>query len=541
MAIGLGVSIYAAVKPVLKIYVIIFVGYLLARYNLVTVETSRGISNMVVNAILPCLTFNKIVGNISDKDIKEVGVLVLTALLIFTTGGVAAYLTKWATNSPRKWYWGLLFAGVFPNISDLPIAYVQSMSNGSVFTTSQVDRGVAYCCIFLCTQSFLMMNFGMFRIVGLDFREPKKDEEQCPDNTSSTSRVESKSDRSTPNSTSISTLHNRGSTRPQHDDKASPNSQHPEHVNDQDTPRSLSDNDDEVDLGTDPQHFLGEESSRTSLSSSFVDEGMATPQVPQTSNSFASQRSQHSTASISSSLFKVTTGRSNSSSNSVRSQRKRAGRHRRPSQSMKDVINEYSAAERIKTGEMNLMRPLSLTQELGEENAFLSASSDSSEDESVDHSATSNPSRRSSVSHLSRTKSTKSKKLRYKMQKLIKKYRLGWLVYILVNFCRPASLGALLGIIFCMIPWVKALFVNTDVHVHKAPDGQPVLNFVMDFTGYVGNACIPLGLLLLGGTLARLEVKSLPKGFWKTIVMMTTFRLVVLPIVGIAWANKLAL
>lgn len=100
-------------------------------------------------------------------------------------------------------------------------------------------------------------------------------------------------------------------------------------------------------------------------------------------------------------------------------------------------------------------------------------------------------------------------------------------------------MGALLGIICALIPWVQACFIDTYVHVHKALDNLPVLNFIMDFTSYIGNACVPLGLLMLGGTLARLEVESIPKGFIKTVLLLTLFRLVVIPIIGIAWANKL--
>lgn len=543
MSIGVGVAIYAAIKPVLKIYVIILVGYLLARYNLATVETSRGVSNMVVNAILPCLTFNKIVGNISDKDIKEVGVLVLTAFLIFAVGGVGALITKWLTNSPKQWYWGLLFAGIFPNISDLPIAYVQSMSNGSVFTSAQVDRGVAYCCIFLCTQSFLMMNFGMFRLVGLDFREPSKDEEQLSENSDNSSHLNSK-------------LREGESTKtPENDvtaDKQGPASFHGDRqpqmlASDKgsvDMPRSLYGQDEnssqsEADLGDEPQHFLNTVSTGSSLSSS---SGATASDVFRSGSRHSGSENSHSRAgvpiSISDTIHRMTTARSTASALSIGSQRKSRGRQRRLSQTAKDVINEYSAVQKIKTGEMDLSRPLSLTQEFGSGNAFPSDKSDD-EDEEYDGSLPAEGDRRASYTSSSQLSRRRTKKWKRSLASFVEKYKLGWLVYIMVNFCRPASLGALLGIIFCMIPWVKALFVHTDVHMHQAPDGQPVLNFLMDFTAYIGNACVPLGLLLLGGTLARLEIGSLPKGFWKTTVAMTAFRLVILPIVGIAWANKL--
>lgn len=189
MSISLGAAIYIALKPILKIYTIIAVGFLLAKYNIVTMETARGVSNMVVNAILPCLTFNKIVSNISDRDIKEVGAIVLSAIILFALGTFCALITKYTLKGPREWSWGLLFAGFFPNISDLPIAYVQSMSNGTLFAPSSVDKGVAYCCIYLMSQSFCMMNFGMWRVVGLDFKQ-NWDEESCEENESNETHLD---------------------------------------------------------------------------------------------------------------------------------------------------------------------------------------------------------------------------------------------------------------------------------------------------------------------------------------------------------------
>ncbi|CEP61385.1 uncharacterized protein LALA0_S03e01684g [Lachancea lanzarotensis] len=531
MSIGLGVAIYAAVKPVLKIYVILFVGFLLAKYNLATVETSRGVSNMVVNAILPCLTFNKIVGSISARDIKEVGVLVLTALVMFVTGGACAFITKWITKSPKQWYWGLLFAGIFPNISDLPIAYVQSMSNGTVFDSSQVDRGVAYCCIFLCTQSFLLMNFGMFRLVGLDFREPEKDAEQGLN----TDNLESGRTKPDPN-TDLET-----DTRRHSSDLRSTNSSLETENKDSKVHHESAKNSSRHSMGAESNAI----SSLSSESESSDDDRDVNSfnQGPRRRSTTSQARSQAmAPVPISAPLYKLSSANSafSSSSSSAGSRAKKNGRRRRPSQNMHSVINEYSAASRIKTGEMDLTRPLSLTQEVGEDNAFPDTESDD-EEAHFDRKPTQH-SNLDATSHppLSRHTSSSSKAEKTsRFSKFIKKYKMGWLVYIAINFCRPASLGALLGIICSMIPWVKALFVHTYVPMHQAPDGQPVLNFLMDFTGYIGNACVPLGLLLLGGTLARLEIESLPPGFWKTTIVFTIFRLVVLPIIGIAWANKL--
>lgn len=560
MTIDLGAAIYTAVKPVLKIYVIMFVGFLIAKYNIVTVETSRGISNMVVNSILPCLTFNKIVANISDKDIKEVGVIVLTAIMLFVAGGICSIIANFVTSVPRQWFWGLMFAGVFPNISDLPIAYVQSMSNGSVFSSDEVDKGVAYCCIFLTSQSFLMMNFGMFRVVGLDFRKPKDDEEKSVHTESPSLSKEEEIE----NSFEL----NCSTSKKQH----SPISRVKNYVVHESENSSRDGN--EVQSEIDVQSSLDEEAledrevsqeadvpvpfrrlsrsnhaQRISLSLSNSSESVLSTvsHSPALRNPKSRSSSVHSTnshyglpqtstsakrPSITDEVYQRRRTNSTSSGHSSTPARQR---RRRPSQNVSDVINEYSAVDRIRNGELDLSRPLTLTEEVGSTNISMDR-----EEEIDEEDITSNVSEENSHVSLSRISTNKSqRKSRSKFSQFISKYKLEWLLYILVNFFRPASLGALLGIICSMIPWVKALFVHTDVNMHQAPDGQPVLNFLMDFTQYIGNACIPLGLLMLGGTLARLQITKLPKGIIKVAALMTFLRLAVLPIIGVAWANKI--
>ncbi|GAV55302.1 hypothetical protein ZYGR_0AS06260 [Zygosaccharomyces rouxii] len=462
MSISLGAAIYVALKPILKIYTIIAVGFLLARFNIVTMETARGVSNMVVNAILPCLTFNKIVSNISDEDIKEVGAIVLSAIILFALGTACALLTKYALKGPREWSWGLLFAGFFPNISDLPIAYVQSMSNGKLFAPSSVDKGVAYCCIYLMSQSFCMMNFGMWRIVGLDFRQ-SRDEESCEESDSNETTFDSKL-------------------------------------------RSHKENE-----------VASTKSAEEDQNSSSLSRGpsvMARRRLPSLQTAHLKEESPSlgvcRTRTEDFELHDMSQSASHQSRNS----------------SINDVINEYSAADQIRDGELDLSRPLTLTEELGYKNSTLGRRPTNPQ---VDNPATGSPA--ASSINVGGNNSNK-------LQSFIEKYKLRWLTYFLINFIRPASLGASLGIIVAMIPWVKALFVHTNVHVHNAPDGEPVLNFFMDFTSYIGNACVPLGLLLLGGTLARLQIKKLPPGILRIAVAMTVFRLMVIPIIGVAWANK---
>ena len=526
--IDLGAAIYIALKPIFKIYTIIFVGFLLAKFNIVSMENAKGISNMVVNAILPCLTFNKIVTNISWHDIKEVGVIILSAVILFLFGATGALVTNYTTPVPKTFFWSFIFAGLFPNISDLPIAYTQSMGNGAIFTEAESEKGVAYSCIFLFTQSFLMMNFGMWRMVGLDFRDSKMESNDLENqNQSSISIPDSETDRGSsmimnePKDNGLETT----SQLPRVSVSGSDTSSNRTSIM-----SSLDSNVIENDNG----YSTGTRNYVQTYSDSLGHQINTALYVKKPIDAHLVGHPDEIRRIVSTYSGANGINLNNRNEDDLENEMIRRKRSRRAS--IHDVISSFSAVDRIRTGELDLTRPLSVTEEIGRDNTTIGIVDNNTEETGiVENELKSNGDLQSVHSE----KSTKWTRFKKRIVDFIHKYHLEWVAYFAINFCRPALLGALLGIICALIPWIKALFVPTYVHVHKAPDDLPVLNFLMDFTAYIGNACIPLGLLLLGGTLARLEVNSLPKGFDRSVVLMTVFRLIISPIIGVLWANKL--
>lgn len=369
-------------------------------------------SNIMINALFPCLTFNKIVANLQNSMIKEIGVFALTTILIFITGFGLACIVMLVSPIPKHWRFGFIFAGIFPNIIDLPIAYVQSMA-GSVFTQDQVNKAIALNCVFLAGMQFVMQNCGAFQIIGLDF---KKAEEQLSTDMESIQPVTS---------------------------------------------------DKECDMSEfDVIELVGEEQT-----------------LPPRRYSKG-----HSACSV----------RSCESGRSLRSVQ------RTKSQTMQSVIDEYSEVERIRSMPEDVLgKTMSKTDMVGlNENDAMPSDSE--------------------------------------MSKFIVRYKLGWLTFMLQNFATIPSGVLVTSFVVAMIPWLKALFVRTDnIQMPNAPDGLPPLNFVMDFTSYLGSASVPTGLLLLGGTLARLEVREIPKGFWKSVLAMVTARLVLMPVLGMLWTKQI--
>jgi hypothetical protein len=95
-------------------------------------------------------------------------------------------------------------------------------------------------------------------------------------------------------------------------------------------------------------------------------------------------------------------------------------------------------------------------------------------------------------------------------------------------FLTPPSVSMILALVVANVPQLKALFVRTDSFtMPSAPDGRPPLDFVMEIASFGGSAVPVIGMVLLGTALSKLTVKSLPKGFWKSVVSMAFLKLVV--------------
>ncbi|KAK9470410.1 auxin efflux carrier [Dipodascopsis tothii] len=114
-----------------------------------------------------------------------------------------------------------------------------------------------------------------------------------------------------------------------------------------------------------------------------------------------------------------------------------------------------------------------------------------------------------------------------------------WLVVLLKNVAQPPSASLIVAVILAVIPPVKRLFVATSFKLHDAPDELPPLDFFMNFCLFVGNATVPCGLLVLGATIGRLQIRRLPGKYYVFVAIMTVLKLVVLPIIAVAWCNRL--
>jgi predicted permease len=467
--ISLGPVIWSSVKPIIKIYLILITGFLLAKKNMLTVETTRSLSDIILTVFLPCLTFNKIVANVQGSDIKDIGIICLSSVLIFGTGALCSLIVKLCTRVPKKWTGGIFAGGIFPNISDIPIAYIQTMDTGLILTEAEGEKGIAHVIIFLAMFLLCLFNLGGFRLIEYDFRETGDEESQenAPESEDKTSRA--------------NTLDSAANSL---------NQDEPDQLSKRDHNEGGQEDNDMNDSESDSESIefhrpvaLTEDVLRR-RHNSIASRGL-TPSL-----SRASATSQLSQASQS----------TTSTSHSLRSMHRVADLRRLPSQTMSDVIDEYTESENVPIEESDRARLARiLTSEVGVTGEDIKKTSPS----------------------------------------FLKKYHLSLVSFFFQNCLRPCSFTLIISLIIAFIPWTKALFVQTSVSMPNAPDELPPLNFVMDYTAYVGAASVPIALMLLGGCIARLKFGNLEPGFWLSALILVILRLCVMPIIGVLWVNRL--
>ncbi|QHS75814.1 uncharacterized protein SPAR_N02160 [Saccharomyces paradoxus] len=560
--ITLGQAIWASVKPIIKIYLIIGVGFLMAKMGILPVEATRIISDIVLTVLLPCLSFNKIVANIEDEDIKSVGIICLSALLIFGTGLFFAYVVRLLLPVPKQWYGGILAGGMFSNISDLPIAYLQSMDQGLIFSEEEGNKGVANVIIFLTMFLICIFNLGGFRLIESDFKYNDDENAARISETTATQPAVSANTINTDTNKSLlsnepqlfndkytarDTLTETIGTKANGNADISPISRQstsniaplsplhtcsnsnitkPVHTKARDTIACLPSEGSQVTSGSNP---LDRQSSASTIHSYNTSESYNSSIDTMRARRTPSQPRAYNTATALEENCldeKYPKNMSMAALEPVRSIDMRA----LPSQNIHHLIREYSNVDQYG----HLRRNSSLY------------GIDMNDAHSIRSNSTLQTIKTANLTRILTSDATVSKKdietSGESLPEWMKKFPLTpLLVFFLKNCLRPCSMAVIIALIVAFIPWVKALFVTTanTPHIRQAPDNAPPLSFFMDFTSYVGAASVPFGLILLGATLGRLKIGNLYPGFWKAAVTLVILRQCVMPIFGVLWCDRL--
>lgn len=469
----LGEVIYIAVKPIFKIYFIIATGFVLARKNILTVETSKDISTIAIKVLIPCLTFDKIVTNINNSLIHEISTIVFIAYFMMFSQALVIFLVGVAVGCPRNWWGGLILCGLLPNISDLPIAYLQTMETANIF--ENVDLGVSFVMIYMGLQLILQFTLGSYKLIEYDF---KVDLRMALENGKN-GDIEEGGNCEEP-SNDLTSLSSNSKSMPQSDKGGNIAAQHsvtdykPENLRNEPSGSNLHDISDSIISA-----------SISSLRAEPLPDNLDTDKIRKTTTNTSKRHLTRHTSRVSipgNMLHNAQTGLE--------------------PEGIEDIIRVYSRYDQlVEEQDISLLENDKKT--IKKKNAF--------------------------------------QKMIFAIKSIDWKDFFNSMIEIWKDsFTQPASVVLVLSITVCMIPWVQALFVDsTQAQLPSAPDKQPPLSFVMDYTSYIGAAQVPFGLLLLGGTIGRLKINDIPIILWRIPIAVTFLRLFIFPIIGCAFNSKI--
>ncbi|SGY61296.1 BQ5605_C007g04545 [Microbotryum silenes-dioicae] len=169
----INVLIWLAVKPIIKLALPSAAGYFLSRSGLFPVAGSRAASQIILNVTLPgssllqsvkhismpiltchialpihplpALMFAKIVPSFTSESVKAIGPIFLVGLVYMGFSFLMGFIILQLFPSPKNFRYGILAAAAWSNWGDLPTSVVQTVCLSAPFAgQADADLAIAY-------------------------------------------------------------------------------------------------------------------------------------------------------------------------------------------------------------------------------------------------------------------------------------------------------------------------------------------------------------------------------------------------------------
>ncbi|KAJ8489251.1 hypothetical protein ONZ51_g3042 [Trametes cubensis] len=163
--------IYSGVMPLIKTFISIICGYVLARMGLFPPAASRGASQVTMNVSLPGLIFANIVPAFTPSNVSAIGPLFLIAFFYEAFGFAAGLIIREICYVPRNFWQGLLVLTGMSNWGNLPNAVVISVTQQAPFNPATDEAlGVSFVSIFIVCYHITFWMLGAAHSLSWDYR-----------------------------------------------------------------------------------------------------------------------------------------------------------------------------------------------------------------------------------------------------------------------------------------------------------------------------------------------------------------------------------
>ncbi|KAG2367632.1 auxin efflux carrier [Suillus spraguei] len=140
---------------------------------------ARGMGLVIINVTTPNLMFSTIVPSFNSSNITELGPLVLLAVIYMLIGITLSWIIKQLFWVPHRFRYGIIVAGGWANVGDIPISVALSvMASGSFNGTDDENLAVGYIAVFLFVFYVTLFPLGGHRCVMMDFDGPDLEDDE---------------------------------------------------------------------------------------------------------------------------------------------------------------------------------------------------------------------------------------------------------------------------------------------------------------------------------------------------------------------------
>ncbi|GAA6003888.1 hypothetical protein JCM10207_006453 [Rhodosporidiobolus poonsookiae] len=503
--------IWMSVKPLIKLVIPAGIGFALSRTNLFTAVAARGASQVILNCTLPALLFSKIVPSITPQNAPSIGPIFLIAFVYLLLSLILGVIIRVCFPTPRNFRWGLLAAATWSNWGDLPTSVVQTICASAPFQgTADANLAIAYVSIFILVFYVTLFPLRGIHLIERDYSHPPKPLPDVEDGNPGVvqSSILSKKVGAAMRRRKAAARSSSANTLPEVEEKVASSA----------PPR-------EEPVATfSPLH-------RTTTSRSI--DAASVRQIAGAAYAAApSETPEHlSEASASTGPSSLSRARHGSFG---RAQLRQAMAER---ERLRTIVGSTAGSVVDDDGDITEVGTAK-TDEMGGslrkgDGLTATRAASTPPPPTLEHEEASEK----VVSRGGEADEGKDKPRSRTVRVLLS------IKGFVLSLATPPTIALVSALICALVNPLKALFVTVnDYGWHPtAPDGDPPLAIILDTATFIGNASVPLGLLVLGSALARMRIpRPISRLPIASIVTLAIAKLVILPIFGYFFVTALA-
>lgn len=163
-----GYIIWSSVKPTLRIFWTMFLGYTTAKRGILGPKESRVIAYLYINILFPSLIFSRTVLGLNSENISVFPYMIFCVFFYVTLGALFGYAVVKLFRPPRGIQYTIVAASMFTNVGDFPIALALALGDHPPFSPGDSAAAVGYVSMGITIYTLLIFVIG-FQLVGRDY------------------------------------------------------------------------------------------------------------------------------------------------------------------------------------------------------------------------------------------------------------------------------------------------------------------------------------------------------------------------------------